>query len=290
MVLLNLIVVEQTLYSTHWRDIVEELLNEFKSEITSISRLDIALDGLNHIPLFLNCYTKQMPHKTKIEMKGKARLNGSVFDKSSKMFQAFRIGSGTSPKILVVYNKTSELKHSCKEYIRDVWVKSGLDVTGEVWRSELRMRSKSLKEIKDFDLGRCSDPHYLMSIFKTQTKNFVEFVKIKADTNISRMETINLFQFDKLQVTLLDKIPRVLEDTIYKAKLSIHQAVADCIRETIPQEEKAYCLRHMVSIMDAYDLRGYYTKKLPEWHKRYCSAKAPPEILENLLQYKQSNN
>ncbi len=262
------------LYSTEWLIMVNELLMELNGVIKSITRLDIAIDGLNYINDFLNLYQKQFPYRKKVGMKGKARFNASVFDKKTMMYKSFKIGSGASPKQLSFYCKSSELEKSNKQYIKDVWDKANIDTQGEVWRAEMRLRNKAIKEIRNFNLEQCINPKYLLSIYKTGVKNFCEFVKIREDKNISRLETIDLFHFDKLKVTLLDKIPRQITDNIYKAKLSIHQGIADVLRGDIPEGGHITALQRIKDIIDTYNLSKYYEKRLPEWLTRYQSFKS----------------
>jgi hypothetical protein len=262
------------LYSTEWLGVVQEILIELNGVIKSITRLDIAIDGLNYINDFLNLYQKQFPHRKKVGMKGKARFNASVFDKKTMMYKAFKIGSGASPKQITCYCKSGELEKSNKTYIKDVWEKANINTQGEVWRAEMRLRNKAIKDIRNFSLNKCINPNYLLAVYKTGVKNFCEFVEVRNDKNISRLKPIDLFQFDKLHVTLLDKIPRQITDNIYKAKLSIHQSVADVLRGDIPEGGHLTALQRIKDIIDTYNLAKYYEKRLPEWLTRYQSFKS----------------
>ena len=101
--------------------------------VRNYSGLHIAIDGVEHIHTFLNAYIRQhnnrrsgMPqlkttwHKmNRVRLKGKANVDAKRFNKSNGLFDNFKEGS--SRKHLTVYNKTSELERSHKQYIRDAW-------------------------------------------------------------------------------------------------------------------------------------------------------------------------
>jgi hypothetical protein len=127
--------------------------------INNVTKLDIAIDGLNYIPDFLNAFNKQNGIEKKIRMVGKARFSAKVLDKERMYYENFQVGTNKSDKQVTVYLKTSELAASQKEYIKDFWFKNGLrpGPKDKVYRVELRMRSKFLKYIKGFNIHACTN-------------------------------------------------------------------------------------------------------------------------------------
>lgn len=274
------------LYTTEWQQIMDEICQALGATPTVYGRIDIAIDGVNHLFPFLNIYVKQkrdmeymmnginpgnntmnvMPNY--IAMKGKARVDAKVLTRGNMLFQNFKIGN--SDKVVSIYNKSQEIdRRSNKEYIRRVWQGAGLDTTKDVWRCELRMKSGAIKNIKDFNFRRLQDPFYLLQIFKTQIENFFEFVFTRPGENISRAKKIDLFNFNKLRITCLDKIKRTVQRGAYKAKMAIHNGIANILLQHTKGEAINHALNHIADQIHLYDLGLYYKRKLGEWCKMY---------------------
>ena len=271
------------LYSS-WLDGFNALMEDLGVEsIKNISRLDIAMDGANHIPVFLNKYVKQRLDRQQVKMLGKASFDAKRMNANSLEFVNFKVGPGH--KQVTVYNKTQELGRSHKEYIRDAWKVAGLDIESDQWRTELRLKSQAIKELsyisgtggdgaairtQGVDLQQLGNPMYLMEIFRTSTKNFFEFVKIDNDSNASRARIIDLLQFEKLKINILDKIPRAVVRGAYKAKMSIHNAIMCVLLNMFDTAETVHsALLHVLDNVQLYRLDRYYQKKLPEWIAAY---------------------
>ena len=266
------------LYSSTVNEVIPAILDAFNMQMKNISRLDIAIDGTKHIHKLVNMYNFQnrdrsgMPLREcegipdalrwdkgcKIRLKGRANFDPKRLNRETGLMDSFKIGAGH--KYISIYEKTQELKKSCKNYISDAWAKAEIDTSGEVWRCELRMDSQAVKEIKDFDLKRISDPYYLLQIFKTQCKNFFEFVINEGDANVSRMRSIDLFQFEKLRIPLLEKIPRAIVRGAFKAKMAIHH-VFQCVLLNYYQDKEAV----MNALKNAADTVEIY--KLHKWQQ-----------------------
>lgn len=270
------------LYSSEWLQVMDEVCDALKAIPVVFSNIDIALDGCNHVPLFLNYYCKQTPEKKIVELKGKAHFSPGIMDKKTMMFNHFKIGS--SHKKIRIYNKTQEIeRESHKEYIRHSWEKAGMDLNQDNWRTELRLDSQAIKSIAGFDYRRLMDPNYMLSIFRTLIKNFFEFAIVDhTDTNISRWKVVDLFQFEQLRVTVLDKLPKAVVRGAYKAKMAIHNAVANICRRYINAEADVMATIHHIKLnIDLYDLGRYYLKRLPQWINQYRTY--TPFEPENLL-------
>jgi len=266
------------LYGVGYLDQLREVMEQTMcTRINNVSEMHIALDGANHIHKFLNLYVKQNPTKKdgsrwdescKVRLKGKANVDPKRLNRSTGLFDNFKIGS--IKKYITVYNKTAELEHSRKEYIREVWKKAEINMESTVWRTELRLKSGAIKEIKDFDLSRIEDANYLLQIFKTQTENFFQFVLMDKDKNVSRARIIDLFQFEKLRIPLLEKIPRAIVQGAYKAQLSIHNAYSHILKGYYKTEESiGAAMVHIQDNINLYNLQRWYNKKIDDWRQIY---------------------
>lgn len=256
------------LYTTEWLNIYDQI-NEHVCVIPDTpGRMDIALDGVNHLNQFLNCYFKQGQHNQTIHKLGKAKGHPGVMG-ASMLFEYFRIGS--AQKVISVYNKTKEIdQKSNKQYIRQVWESCGLDMKTDNFRCELRLKGEAIKEIKDFDVRKLTNPVYLLEIFKTQIENFFEFIILQGDKNVSRCKKIDLFNFKNMRITALDKVKRTVQRGCYKAKLAIHNGIANILlHHTRGTEKIAAAMNHIQDQLEIYQLHRFYETKLPDWIATY---------------------
>lgn len=275
-----------------WYDTYNTIMQALDAKLKNISRFDISIDGCNWIPLFLNAYMKQLPGDKTIELKGKVEPGTGKLHKKTMLFRHFKFGMGECPKQLRVYEKVQELEKSNKVYIREMWERAGIH-SSEVWRCELRMKSEAIKTVKHLKIDKLTDPKYLLSVFRTQVKNFFEFVEVTTDTNISRAKAIDLLCFDQLFIPTLQKVKRALVDGRYKAKLAIHNAVKDLLNGRIEKETDVdAALQHISSNMSIYNLARYFMNKVDEWIEKYQSGTLDNETAKQRQQllYQMINN
>ena len=264
-------ILNHVLYSSELETILSYIFKALNiKKVSSFSRVDIAIDGCKHIYDFLNLYaTKQVP--APIERLGQASFDAKCMTKDY-VYKNFKIGRGA--KQLVVYEKMQELEISNKNYIRDIWQKSGIDDQKEVWRCELRLLSKSLKEIKDIDISCLLDHQYLAQLFATHCEKWFHFVQHDTyDKKKQRKDTatdIDILQFRRLKINLLEKIPRAIVKGVYKVKLSIHHCVMAILSHMYSAEEAAAALNAMFANISIYGVGRWFHRKLLHWMREYC--------------------
>jgi hypothetical protein len=286
------------LYSSTVMQTLEAIMIACKmSAIKNISRMDISIDNCEHIWKFANNFVSQKNNgkipqlktlgrwdtNNRVVLNGKASWDSKRFSRADGLYHNFKIGGGR--KCLVIYNKTSELERSHKEYIREAWDKAGIDHEGRnIWRCELRLTSQEIKNIKDFDFEKIIDPNYLLQIFKTKCENFFQFVLCENDTNITRGRIIDLFFFEKLRIPLLHKIPRAIVRGAYKAQMSIHNAYANIrlgLHKTFDSINAA--LQHITDNVHLYNLDRWYERKKPQWDNMYLVHAYAPEPYREMI-------
>lgn len=200
------------LYEAEWMNTFQFLLKSFTWKMQNVSRLDIALDGHGFMAV------GQKLLLGKIRKIGKAQFFPRL---NSKMqVQGFRLGSMSSSKSLVCYDKTAELEVSNKYYIRDMWKKAGLDTTQNVERLELRLRNEAIKMIEDFDYTKLDNFEYLASLMRTNFYKFYQFYSPKKDTNVSRYNTFDYIDWDSVGGVYLPKLSTKMADDVYRLKQS----------------------------------------------------------------------
>ena len=292
-------IANHVLYSTGLKEMRQMIMDVTEcTAVKNYSRIDIAIDGANHVHDFLNEYVRQKGHRpdpitgaqdafvmpgarwdksNRVRMKGKANLDAKRFNRKTGNYDAFHIGS--KRKKFTLYNKTSELERSHKEYIREAWQHVGLDITKTIWRCELRMMSGTIKTLAEFDIDRVGDPNYLLQIFRTQIENFFHFVFIKKDSNVTRAKVIDLFQFEKLRVPFLEKIPRAIVRGAYKAKMAIHNAFANVCTGVVKEKENMEtAIQSIADNITLYNLHRWYDNHKLKWLEMYVPLPATAGI------------
>lgn len=275
-------------YTNLFHTYLKRILESHTFHLNNISRIDIALDNVNHLHGFLNRFAKQKSvKKSKYIMVNRARFHAGVMDKTFT-FNHFKVGSGR--KVLSVYEKNQEINTNSlhKSYIIDFWRANGIaaEYKDKVWRAEIRLGSEALREIKDLDISlqNLDDPHFLYALYLTSIDGWFEFrEKIGQEKNVSRMKAVNLFE-PTLKVERLEKIPRARIDGHYKAKMAIHQLTKDIITNKIDDaNEFEAALKTIERFSFEFNLYEYYNRKVPDWIKEY-SAITPNALKSGDLQ------
>lgn len=278
------------LYMKGWSKMVFDLTAAAGWCFVSISRLDIAVDGLQKINKLLQRYEFDMLSGSSIYpvcRKGR----GSTRDKSKAVFGGtpevkgeikdfqkcganekdgltyFFIGSPKSTKQVVCYNKSREIEmNSGKKYIERFWEANDMQVTAEVWRLELRCKSEALKQIGVFTPSDLENPRLLISIFETCTKNFFEF-HYKTDSNSSRCKPIQFVDFQKLGSKLIAKFKKKATGDRWKAKILCH--LVHKLRFQGRHIEVDKDVISMGKIIKDFDLQDYVDEKEIYWKEQY---------------------
>lgn len=246
------------LYGSNVIDIVCSFLDDCNLHYQSITRLDLAVD-------FNKFYQGLLPHtfiRKFIENEflkvgqGKYTLIGE--QKHAHTFDYLRFGTKTSSCNVYLYNKTKELDQvQDKPYIRKKWMVQGLDLTKDVWRLEVSVKSEGL-EVVSFGTGehlrvhynQLSDSSYLSNVFFSYINRYFRFVINDGQKNKTRMSPIVLFQkmygefkplylpkehganrTDKIFVKKLYQLDSELRDLNGDQLRAIHETLATFVRK-----------------------------------------------------------
>lgn len=282
-------------YSGQIWQFYDQLVSALALQFRGISRLDIAIDGVNYLMELCNIYAKQTRQNKIFEFIGKGRIDNKVLDRNTMMYQNFKLGSPKSGKELTIYNKSLEIVKSRKDYIQQFWKANGvtqrlIDIetenkrikeTGEaiylegyqnVFRIELRLNGKSIKEtspgIDPTDILRTADG--LMSIFKLHTKQFFDAVFLD-NAKTTRCTPIVLLPFHKFNIIPLKKIRPKPATDIYKAKLSINKTVKQLYTGVL-SPDNASAFEMLLFDITTYDLTKWFARKhADEWQPAYSA-------------------
>ena len=261
-------VLNHHLYTVDYVDTLITALKELEIICLNITRLDIAVDNVNHLYNFMNEYVQQNKQYQDVIYAGKADIS---FKKMNNFleFESIQIGSGNSEKHIVIYNKAKELKKANKNYIYDFW-QSNLSYINEneVIRCELRLKSKELNSYKNLTLEALKHDHILKEIFTKSTKKLLDF-RFNDNKNISRCESISLLDVNPISSQLLkEKITYTQSDT-YKAKLSIHQIYKIFCTVKLLDNERAMLELNLQFYLRKYNLTHWYKSRVEYWDSKY---------------------
>jgi hypothetical protein len=202
------------LYRDGWTDKLKWLLKVMNVEINNVTRLDVAIDSPTAgFMRFFEAYERGA-----YIAKGRAvKVNKHFESGSERDTTGFDWGSKNSGRSMTAYKKSARLDVENKEYIKAWWIKNGLQLDmGEVERLELKMKREVLNRIADPETGevglsggnltRLEDGAFLAGIFKSQVKNWFEFVKPGGDKNISRKEVFSPINWKELEIIKMERL------------------------------------------------------------------------------------
>lgn len=279
------------LYSDQLWPVYNELVDALDLHYKNVSRVDIALDGLNYLVDFMNYYVKQTLENKVVEFKGRPDVQPRVLYRKSMKFQNFMIGKPGSRVYMTIYNKSLEIVKSRKEYIQEFWKQNGIlkqslpiemlakAMKGEqeryylegyenIFRFEARIKGEALTQIHKFNIGMLQTTSGLISIVKLMVNNFFEAVWL-TDINISRCDNIPLIPFDQFEIVPLAKIALLERDDLYKTKLSINKNVRQLYTGHL-SPDNASVYEMLIFDINQFRLQKWFVDKYHnEWKNKY---------------------
>ena len=88
-------------YSNFLWSFYEIVKTELNLTFVNVSRFDIALDGANYLIEFFNAYLKQNDRHKVIQLLGRPRFGGNVYDRARGRFETFKFGKLKSGKEII---------------------------------------------------------------------------------------------------------------------------------------------------------------------------------------------
>ena len=172
----------ETLYSSEYNVIVDQILSELQFNIKGITRLDIAYDtDIDLLKRFKKFYNNI--EKYTYKNRGKTTVNGTGQYDTQITIGSLR-GQG---KTIMVYDKSSLLRQQSKEYLMEMYQQ----VFGHknIYRIEVRLTSRSLNKY-EIDLMKLGDKEYLEGIFSYFMESLIDFRKTGSNKNVSRQDKV----------------------------------------------------------------------------------------------------
>lgn len=293
------------LYSQNLWPVYFHIEHALQLRYKNVSRLDIAIDGLNYLLEFVNAYVRQTADNKVVEMKGRPKVNSKVLDRRKMLYQNFQIGHAGSQKMVTIYNKSLDIVKTGKAYIQDYWIKNGIArevlpievlgkaINGEttyldgyenVFRYEIRLKGSKVLEMQDFNITWLCNVNTLMSLVKRHNENFFDFVFYQ-HSNVSKCPNCNLFPYELYDIQPI-KLTRIKpKDDLYKTKLSIKKNVRQLfLKNLLPDDYIVTGM--MVFDIKNFELEKWYKDRLPTWINEFEAIqpdKDYTEVVKKLL-------
>lgn len=193
----------RVLYRHDMWELIDHFLADHKLRVNNITRCDLCCD-FNHfehyecVPFIEDIMNSKLRHVGR--SRGAAYFNELKRDEIERrgkclVYSGISYGGHDSDAHVYLYNKSYELKTiKEKPYIRDLWVRSRLDLSKDVWRLEVSLKSKAMKfhdrkedEVREVTQESLHDVPEVVKIYHTFTDKLFRFVRNrKGITNITR--------------------------------------------------------------------------------------------------------
>ncbi|RYD55973.1 MAG: hypothetical protein EOP56_13640 [Sphingobacteriales bacterium] len=269
---ITIVKLENHLLYGKWHNEVYHFNHYCVDQMIRISRLDIAIDGLNYLRPLLKETRIDIDDNRQYKMIGKSTLSAYKFNRLTGMPNGYKLGSPKGNKQVVVYNKSKELEKGNKPYIKDFWKRNGLSIKdGDVDRFEARMLSGFLSRLT-FDSDQTLTPMQIIENLRSDafklgivtlfTNNFFEFV-YKNSKNTTHCKRIDVLP-KKTSEMYLSKLKK--RDTVYKSKLTIHNMYKQVCDEKMNVEDAIVVMKNLLQQHDMYE---WYEKVIVKYDKDY---------------------
>lgn len=264
-------------YDGSLKTIYHNLKNELGLKNISISRIDIAVDGVNFHELVAYHYYYEQQNEIVIpnDRDNITPIGDSRAMRRNCVFDSFRVGNrgkkskdgemavSKSDRLCRYYNKTREiLEASHKKYISDFHEKNGLQ--GEVYRFEVELSAKFLSH-RAFDIESIFDTQYLERLFISGVKNFFEF-RLNDNKRVARCTSINFFGGIG-QASPIERVKKVVQDTLRTIKSGIKSLVKSCTIGSFSaddlKKERDIIIESIFHQIRVFDLAEWFSRVSP---------------------------
>jgi len=264
-------VLNHILYQKNWVVRLEYIIDKMGCKVNNVTRLDVAVDGGN----FIADFQETMQGEWERVGRAKHKLVGGA---KSRFCEGFYIGTGSSEKQITGYNKSKEIrdKHKqgapMKKYIIDMWAANGLDLTQDIERLEIKLKSKAFKRLKEFDWTKLESTQYMAGVMKSFFKRFYEFTERSNDSNVTRKEKIQAVDWSYFDSVEIERVPKVKKPN---AVWGAMRAITFCMMEQFADitadvqadffSESDRCRR----MAERYNIVDWFQRKVPDWMTAY---------------------
>lgn len=272
-------------YTNQIEPVFYNIKKSFKLSDISLSRLDIAVDGI-YMHQFLNEYLYGDQNQKETISNYVVRVddldniqpvssNRNVIKQN--LYSQYNIGQfgekkdtssnkeakKRSAKVIRYYNKTQEIidKNYQKRYIQNFHEQNGLKDT--VYRFEVSLTSQAFHKLDGFDIEQIFHEDFLIALFRKSIEYLFSF-RLKDDSNIKRCTPIDFLSRLQTDIIYTTYKPEIRDKT-----RTIKTEIKNNIKRTITGFYKdQYYEKHLFrevaqNLIRDYDLHEWFKKNIP---------------------------
>lgn len=260
------------LYEPNFCALREQILSACEFKVKSINRLDLALD-FNYFQNGLegHCFISQFVKDIYLH-NGRGKFSITGIQQFTSNYEYLRLGSGSSPVVAYLYNKSKEMEDvKLKPYIVQRWKDNGLRQDVPVWRLEFSMKSDFFL-MCDTDLGcmpLCYDCDFrnmqeIKDLYYSLYCKYWDFRKNNGTKNKSRMPKIELI--DMKGVCCNYRRLQAKNQSGRRERILLHNLYKFTSRYDVQNEEsRSACERVKNTLIYKHGLQDYYELKKDYW-------------------------
>jgi len=262
------------LYDVDCLNKIDSWLIRCNVEVKSITRCDIALD----FNKFLNRLDPHTFIKKFNECKylkigqGKFTIIGE--QKFENCYQYLRFGSKSSEVQVYLYNKTTELEQvQDKPYIRNLWALNGINQNETVWRLEISLKGKGVKnasllsgELQQIEWKELFNSQSLKDYFQSYAEHYFHFVLNNGLMRKDRMPRVELFKIGAVTVKpvcLPNHTGSNVSDRIFLKKLYLLDQEMRGLSDDAGSAQRIM----ITEFINSTGLDDFLAKKAPHWER-----------------------
>jgi hypothetical protein len=271
-------------YENTIEEIAVKIVENFQIKFVSISRVDVACDGVYLHP-FINNYLYSDDKKSIRSSIGRYCQHDNIlpiFNSSEDIrthnFSAYYIGQmgskkanrSKSERYIRYYNKTLEIQQTQKKsYILDYYQNNDFDLNKDVFRFEVEFASSFLAKLKNFNWQHIFDHEKLVKLFQSGITNLFDFYYKVPDQ--PKKYSVKLEIFKGFAKSTYQRIKKIVTDKVRTIKIGVKRLVSELLIGTMSGEENfdiAINAKNIIkNYVDNFNLVQWFYNRYPHWQK-----------------------
>lgn len=262
-------------FRSNIRTVISDYMDTFHCSMLSISRVDICVDGVDFAPFESNLRENAICRLIRGQ-KPNESIDLRSFDIENDVFTQFYIGSRKSRyKFIRYYNKSKEIRDNGdkKSYINKYFKNNGFDMEKDTNRFEIQLNADYLRTIENLDWTKLFDYAYLTSIFKKSLEGFFDFVHVGTDTNMSRCERVEFFDWSKFETEKIElfEVDPCKYDGVASAKVMVKKLVGFAVTQK-DSELRFFNMKIACDVCNRFDIWGWLYSRSHIWIKEFLQS------------------
>lgn len=262
-----------------------EIVEKFNIIFVSISRLDIAVDGVFLHP-FINNYLFEKNDKKSIRTAvGRYCQHDNLFpycdniqDIRNHSFESYYCGQmgskktnkSKSERFIRYYCKTREIRETGKkQYILDYYTNNGFDLEKDVYRFEVELASSFLAKLQNFNWQHIFDHDKIQKLFQTGIVNLFDFHYIIPDTPKKYSPKLEIFK--NFAKSTYQRIKKEVQDKVRTIKIGVKRMISEILTGSMSGTENleiAIKGKDVIkNYIEKYNLSQWFFNRYPFWQK-----------------------